>query len=213
MLSVRCEPASGSMAVDFTEVTFKRKLPKKPKPEKSPKMPKIELVALAATGLLLFGGVFFSAPAFAEDSEEKAGTSSEVDTQEGLEEETSETEMKHQELEEKYGKEGHLTLPPLVIRPEGYVDISGATLVGGASSFDLAPLIPQPRSGTHKNRPTETMMIDPEKNVEIDISTVSSARKTPAEVFIESATMGLFAMGFGAVGLGVVAGTRAIRRR
>lgn len=201
------------MAVDFAEVTFKRKLPKKPKPEKSPKMPKIELVALAATGLLVFGGVFSSAPAFAEDGEEESEQSSEVDTQEGSEEESSETELKHQELEEKYGEQGHLTLPPLVIRPEGYVDITRTALVGGLSSLDLKNFNPQQHAGTHKNRPTETMMIDPEKNIQIDISTVSSARKTPAEVFIESATTGLFAMGFGAVGLGVVAGTRAIRRR
>lgn len=205
------------MAVDFAEVTFKRKLPKKPKPEKSPKMPKIELVALAATGLLVFGGVFSSAPAFAEDGEEEIQQSSEVDTQEGSEEESeeqsSETELKHQELEEKYGEQGHLTLPPLVIRPEGYVDITRTALVEGLSSLDLKNFNPQPGKAAHKNRPTETMMIDPEKNIQIDISTVSSARKTPAEVFIESATTGLFAMGFGAVGLGVVAGTRAIRRR
>lgn len=145
-------------------------------------MPKIELVALAATGLLIFGGVFTSAPAFAEDEESENHSESE----------SSETELKHQELEEKYGKEGHLTLPPLLIRPEGFRKL---------------------HFGSSQDRPTETVMINPEKNIEIDISAVSPAKKTPTDVFLESATTGLFAMGFGAVGLGVVAGTRAIRRR
>lgn len=145
-------------------------------------MPKIELVALAATGLLIFGGVFTSAPAFAEDEE----------FENQIEEHSSETELKHQELEEKYGKEGHLTLPPLLIRPHGFH---------------------KPHSGSSEDRPTETLVINPEENVEIDISAVSPVKKTPTDVFLESATTGLFAMGFGAVGLGVVAGTRAIRRR
>ena len=197
-------------------------------------MPKIELVALAATGLLIFGGVFSSAPAFAEDDDnedkEDSKRSSQVapsptqqaaegedeeenESQESEENETVETELKHQELEEKYGKEGHLSLPPLVIRPEGYVDISRTSLIGGAGTFAGFPPSPRTLNGTQEGRPTETLMINPEKNIAIDISAVSSARKTPADVFIESATTGLFAMGFGAVGLGVVAGARAIRRR
>ncbi len=147
--------------------------------------------------------MFSSAPAFAEDDE----------LENHSEEQSSETDLKHQELEEKYGKEGHLTLPPLVIRPEGYVDISRVSLIGGAGAFAGLPANPGPHIGTHKDRPTETVIIDPEKNIAIDISAVTSARKTPADVFMESATTGLFAMGFGAVGLGVVAGTRAIRRR
>lgn len=195
-------------------------------------MPKIELVALAATGLLIFGGVFSSAPAFAEDDDNEdnqdnkqtsqvspslkpqgADDEDDEESQESDINETVETELKHQELEEKYGKEGHLSLPPLVIRPEGYIDISRTSLIGGAGAFGGLPQNPGPQNQTRKDRPTETVIIDPEKNVAIDISSVSSSRKTPADVFIESATTGLFAMGFGAVGLGVVAGSRAIRRR
>jgi hypothetical protein len=199
-------------------------------------MPKIELVALAATGLLIFGGVFSSAPAFAEDddnedkedskrssqvtptqkpqeAEEEDEDEAEDESQESELNETAETELKHQELEEKYGKDGHLSLPPLVIRPEGYVEISRTSLMGGAGAFAGLPRNPGALNGTNEDRPTETVIIDPEKNIAIDISAVSSARKTPADVFLESATTGLFAMGFGAVGLGVVAGTRAIRRR
>jgi len=174
--------------------------------------------------------VFSSAPAFAEDDDNEDNDDNKRTSQvapslkpqetEGEDEdedsevnETVETELKHQELEEKYGKEGHLTLPPLVIRPEGYVDISRVSLIGGAGAFVGLPANPGPQIGNRKDRPTETVIIDPEKNIAIDISSVSSARKTPADVFMESATTGLFAMGFGAVGLGVVAGTRAIRRR
>ena len=195
-------------------------------------MPKIELVALAATGLLIFSGVFTSAPAFAEDNDtegdEDSKNSSQVsptpkpqdaqgESQESEEDESRETELKHQELEEKYGKEGHLSLPPLVIRPEGFSEPGRSTLVGGAGSFigvglGLGPAPKRP-PGVASERPTETVMINPEKNIAIDISAVSPAKKTPADVFIESATTGLLAMGFGAVGLGVVAGTRAIRRR
>ena len=195
-------------------------------------MPKIELVALAATGLLIFGGVFSSAPAFAEDDDNEdnqdnkqtsqvspslkpqgADDEDDEESQESDINETVETELKHQELEEKYGKEGHLSLPPLVIRPEGYIDISRTSLIGGSSAFGGLPQNLGPQNRNRQDRPTETVIIDPEKNVAIDISSVSSSRKTPADVFIESATTGLFAMGFGAVGLGVVAGSRAIRRR
>ena len=196
-------------------------------------MPKIELVALAATGLLIFGGVFTSAPAFAEDDEkEDIEKSSQVESnsqdQQGDDEESEEdsnksqeseldesreTELKHQELEEKYGKDGHLTLPPLLIRPEGFVGPGLSALVGGAGSFLGFRPDPKTPSGATSERPTETVMINPEENIEIDISAVSPVKKTPTDVFLESATTGLFAMGFGAVGLGVVAGTRAIRRR
>ena len=200
-------------------------------------MPKIELVALTATGLLVFGGLFTSAPAFAddEDQEESDGTSvilpsprpSEGNREDRKKAEDSkdsevtevelnesvETELKHRELEEKYGKEDRLSLPPLVIRPQGYVDISRSTTIGGASKFIGLTSNPAVPVGAAENRPTETVIIDPEKNIQIDISSVKLARKTPAEVFLESATTGLFAMGFGAVGLGVVAGSRAIRRR
>jgi hypothetical protein len=200
-------------------------------------MPKIELIALTATGLLVFGGLFTSAPAFAEDEDNNDSDSTSVTSptpgpKEGNREdrekvedvkgsgvsevelnETAETELKHRELEEKYGKEDRLSLPPLVIRPEGYVDISRSTTIGGAATFIGVTANPNGQVGAQENRPTETVIIDPEKNIEIDISSVRVARKTPADVFLESATTGLFAMGFGAVGLGVVAGTRAIRRR
>ena len=200
-------------------------------------MPKIELVALAATGLLVFGGVFTSAPAFAEDDEDddsgptsiilptskpqevkpeerkKFEDSEDAESSKVELNESVETELKHRELEEKYGKEDRLSLPPLVIRPEGYIDISKSTKVGSAGTVVGLTPNPQVPIASHNNRPTETVIIDPEKNIEIDISAVDLARRTPADVFLESATTGLFAMGFGAVGLGVVAGTRAIRRR
>lgn len=196
---------------------------KNPKPERRPKIPKIEVIALAATGLLVFGGLFSAAPAFAEDDE----------FEQHSDEESSETELKHQELEEKYGKDSHLTLPPLVIRPEGYIDITGTAVVGGAGSFVGQVTTDRsssgqssggqtsggqsssfkPANGRPADRPTETVMINPEKNIEIDISAISPATKTPADVFLDSATTGLVAMGFGAVGLGAVAGVRAIRRR
>lgn len=100
-----------------------------------------------------------------------------------------------------------------MIRPQGYVDISRTSLIGGAGIFGGQEPNNRPQNGPKINRPTETVIINPEKNIEIDISAVSPATKTPADVFLDSATAGLFAMGFGAVGLGVVAGTRAIRRR
>ena len=193
-------------------------------------MPKIELVALAATGLLVFGGLFTAAPAFAEDKnaeDEDSGPTSlilptprpqesnrdDVSSSDTELTDTVETELKHREIEEKYGHEERLSLPPLVIRPEGYVDISRSTKIGGAGAVIGLPTSQSVPVGNQKNRPTETVIIDPEKNIEIDISSLKLARKTPADVFLEGATSGLFAMGFGALGLGVVAGSRAIRRR
>ncbi len=55
--------------------------------------------------------------------------------------------------------------------------------------------------------------IDPQAAPPIAMNGVQTSIKTPSEIFVESATVGLTAMGVGALALGGVAGVRAIRLR
>ncbi len=55
--------------------------------------------------------------------------------------------------------------------------------------------------------------IDPESSPAISMEGVKTSAKTPSQIFMESATVGLTAMGVGAIALGGIAGVRAIRLR
>jgi hypothetical protein len=56
-------------------------------------------------------------------------------------------------------------------------------------------------------------MVNPQQNTAIDLSTVNFTKKTPADVFIQAAQVGLYAMAAGALVLSAVAASRAIRRK
>ena len=56
-------------------------------------------------------------------------------------------------------------------------------------------------------------MVDPQQNTAIDISKVNFTKKTPADVFIQAAQVGLYAMAAGALALSLLAASRAIRRK
>lgn len=170
--------------------------------------------AFLLSGALVFGVVLLATPAKAED--EKGELSSTEVSQSPEPRDIDGQGSKHPkrvELEQKYGKEGRLSLPPLVIRPKRDTDdqvlISSAT-VGNASAGFVAinpaakDLDSQLRTGT---------LIDPTQNTAIDISKVRITKKTPADVFIQAAQVGLFAMAGGAVLLSVVAVSRTIRRK
>lgn len=204
-------------------------------------MRKSQLTALAASGLVLFGLFFVPAGAFADDDDDDDDRDSSVI--EPGKREHDETDRKHKDLEERYGKDGHLIVPPLVIRPEKdgeeHVIVAPPTGVGNTSGQNsIAPIgesaniegasigrgfvLTTPSGGSVGQvvganvgqLANETLTsFDPEQNLPVEIGTSKAGSKTPADIFIESATVGLIAMGVGAISLGAIAGTRAIRRK
>lgn len=219
------------------------------------------LTALVAVLSLFWAGTAGTAIAFAEEASEGSGISitsdsdsetedstddgeddsdddAEDDSDESSDSEDSEIDKKHKELDEKYGKEPSLSVPPLVIRPyrdsddkKGYDDgddgISGGK-VGGQNSSSLSGLSSanlsraglnfiaiSPRdyryesgSGIAPGTP-----VNPEGSSPITIQQISFDQQTPAEVFLQASQIGLYVMGFGALALGVFAGASIIRRK
>lgn len=219
-------------------------------------------VAFLAAGFLIFTGLISAAPAYADDEEDdstsevvEVGDNGKIETH--LPHPPKPVEEKRKELEEKYGKQGRLSVPPLVIRPmrdtddvakdaadsndtddtavgtaggtslgtDGKVNGAGAKVVGGQPLTGISgPLgaasarfiAINPVSAGTEGAPGVAgtgRQVDPERNVAIDISNVNFTRKTPADAFIQSAAVGLYAMAAGAVVLAIFAATRAIRRK
>ncbi len=203
-------------------------------------MRKSQLTALAASGLVLFGLFFVPAAAYADDEDDDDRDASVI---EPGKREHDETDRKHKDLEERYGKDGYLIVPPLVIRPEKdgeeHAIVAPPTGVGNTSGQNsIAPIgesvniegasigrgfvLTTPSGGSVGQvvganvgqLANETLTsFDPEQNLPVEIGTSKAGSKTPADIFIESATVGLIAMGVGAISLGAIAGTRAIRRK
>jgi hypothetical protein len=139
----------------------------------------------ALTGATLLLGLISSPMAWAEDEKSDTSTIEIEDDSSGLNPgQKSDSDDKRQELEEKYGKQGHLSVPPLVVRPMNNTE-------GSASGI----------------------IVDPTRNSPIDISKARFTKMTPAERFIQFSQIGLFVMALGAVVLTLVAVSRAIRRK
>jgi hypothetical protein len=137
------------------------------------------------TGATLILGLISSPIAWAEDEKPQTSTVEIDDGSSGLNPgQKSGSGDKRQELEEKYGKQGHLSVPPLVVRPMNNTE-------GSASGI----------------------IVDPTRNSPIDISKARFTKMTPAERFIQFSQIGLLVMALGAVVLTLVAVSRAIRRK
>ena len=74
-------------------------------------------VAFLLAGFLVFGGLIMSTPAYAEDEDDE-GTSEVMQSPAPEKPRHKKGEEKRKELEEKYGKQGRLSVPPLIIRPK-----------------------------------------------------------------------------------------------
>jgi len=61
--------------------------------------------------------------------------------------------------------------------------------------------------------PRKVSAIDPQASPAIELAGVKTSSKTPADIFMESATLGISAMAVGALAFGGVASVRAIRAR
>jgi hypothetical protein len=121
--------------------------------------------------------------------------------------------------EEGDDEEGAGTLPPLpsvTPSPNSSIDPSNANGFGPAynkrGEFVVAPL-GAPGSGGGPRGGTPVSAIDPQSAPAISMQGVKTSAKTPSQIFVESATVGLTAMGVGAIALGGIAGVRAIRLR
>lgn len=123
--------------------------------------------------------------------------------------------------DDEYGDddEGAGTLPPLpsvTPSPGSSIDPSNANGFGPAynkrGEFVVAPL-GAPGSGGGPRGGTPVSAIDPQSAPAISMQGVKTSAKTPSQIFVESATVGLTAMGVGAIALGGIAGVRAIRLR
>ena len=102
-------------------------------------MRKIAPAAFLLSGILVFGSLFMASPALADDDDQTSSsemTPAPLQTQNPKvhspkvpkEPKEPREHIKRRELEQKYGKEGRLSLPPLVIRPKRDTDeVSGST--------------------------------------------------------------------------------------
>ena len=207
-------------------------------------------VAFLLTGFLVFGALAFSAPAHADDDEDDE-TSEVVQSPSPKEPKHEKGEEKRKELEEKYGKQGRLSVPPLVIRPKrdsddlegeesseveddedgqstqsGIPDApvtgAGANVLGGQTPSDTPSSLGiastnfiaiNPMTAADGAAGGTGRAVNPQQNTPIDISNVKFTRKTPAEVFIQASQVGLYAMAAGAIVLGLITASRAIRRK
>jgi len=71
-------------------------------------------------------------------------------------------------------------------------------------SIALPPVVIKPNNSNQKMAPA---------NLPVELGSLQPAKKTPADVFVESATVGVGAMALGAAALGAVAITRGARAR
>lgn len=204
-------------------------------------------VAFLLSGFLIFGAFAFSTPAYAEDGEDEE-TSEVVQIPSPEQPKHKKGDEKRKELEEKYGKQGRLSVPPLVIRPKRDNDdleaeesaeveedeqessqgltpdapLGGAKVQGGQTTAETPGSLGiastnfiaiNPMTAADGAAGGTGRAVNPQQNTPIDISNVRFTRKTPAEVFIQASQVGLYAMAAGAIVLGLIAASRAIRRK
>ncbi|MFM6971808.1 MAG: hypothetical protein ACKOWH_04385 [Rhodoluna sp.] len=213
---------------------------------------------IAALALILMGS-FGTSASFADDKNDETGVvkitsdssgesdegdeaeeaDSEDESDESPEHQDSEIEKKHKELDDMYGKQPSLTVPPLVIRPyrdsddkngiddgddgigtnsvngSGGALGSNSVLPGGLSSAGLNFIAISPRDYRYAfgGGISPGTPVNPEENSPITIQQISFDQSTPAEVFLQASQVGLYVMGAGAVALGVLAGASIIRRK
>ncbi len=90
---------------------------------------------------------------------------------------------------------------------------SGAGFGKRDKSYVVAPLNAGQNPPGSTPIGSDVQQIDPQQAPPIEVAGVHASAKTPADLFMESATLGLAAMGIGALAFGGVAGVRAIRLR
>ena len=240
-------------------------------------MRKLAPAAFLVSGIIVFAGLFIAAPAQADDEDQAPSSDVLVSPKPHepkpdksgvpMPKPSKEPHIKRDELEQKYGKQGRLSLPPLVIRPKrdtdevdevtqadldvtkpvkaptklpnkasagssSTVDKTGAASAGsatapagsgstsdpsasdsGVSKASAGFIAINPAAKNSVVTPKAGTMVDPKQNAPIDISKAQFTKTTPADMFLQAAQVGLYAMGVGAIFLSLIAATRSIRRK
>lgn len=81
------------------------------------------------------------------------------------------------------------------------------------NNYDVSPIGTSTNVGTNQPAEDAATALNPEAAPAVNLASVQTSVKTPADVFMESATIALAALGLGAVAMGGVASSRAIRIR
>jgi Ni/Co efflux regulator RcnB len=89
---------------------------------------------------------------------------------------------------------------------------------GTGATYSVSPLLPtgvpaSPLAPSGSDQVVGANAINPDAAPAIDPTTIRTSAKTPADVFMESATWGLVAMGAGALALGSAAGVKSLSAR
>jgi hypothetical protein len=169
-------------------------------------------------------------------------TSKSVESYEFEDDDKDDDEEFDQRVKKKYGSRDHLSVPPLVVKPghdddddddeevdaykaetESAVESTSQISSAGKSvsqSETLSVTTPQLSSAVSNSGTVATVAgsslqttQDIQTGQKMDLTQVKIQSKTPAERFMDAALVGLAAMGAGAIGLGAMASSKALRRR
>ena len=180
---------------------------------------------LAATALLAVAFLTQSSmAAFAEDSESDDDSTSFV-APSTRPQNPAPNERKHHGDRPKHreGEEFQVAVPPMVITPQS--DDEGAETGSDDAKPKQAFKVSPPNAGSSVRQAVpdtagneqviepNSAAFDPNANKPIEMQNVHPTKKTPADVFIESAQIGVGAMAAGAAVLGVAAAMRGSRLR
>jgi hypothetical protein len=184
-------------------------------------------VKIAATALLAFAFLTqVSVAAMAEDSNSDDDSTSFISpTSRPINPAPNERRPHGDRPKIKEGEKFQVAVPPMVITPDAdNSDESGENENDSANpkkSFKVSP----PKNGASVNSSVpdtagneqviepNSAAFDPNANKPIEMQNIRPNKKTPADVFIESAQIGVGAMAAGAVVLGVTAAVRGVRFR
>ena len=184
----------------------------------------MSIAKTAATALLaLVFASQFSVAAMAEDSDSDDDKSSYTVPTRPLNPEPN-WRKGHGDRPKRHGDDDfQISVPPMVITPnyeeEGEYEDEGSA--GPKSAFKVSPpqggqdvttTVPD-ADGNQQVIEPNSAAFDPNANEPIKVENINPTKKTPADVFIESAQVGVGAMAAGAAILGVTAAVRGSRFR
>ena len=186
----------------------------------------MSIAKTAATALLVL--VFasqFSVAAMAEDSESDDDETSYVVPTRPLNPEPN-WRKGHGDRPKRHGDDDfQISVPPMVITPhfeeEGEVEDEDEGSERPKTAFKVSPpqggqdvstTVPDAEGNQQVIEPNSAAF-DPNANEPINVQNINPTKKTPADVFIESAQVGVGAMAAGAAILGVTAAVRGSRFR
>jgi hypothetical protein len=176
----------------------------------------MSIAKTAATALLaLVFASQFSVSAFAEDSEkDEDKTSYTVPTRPANPE--PHWRGGNRDKPERHGDgddDFQISVPPMVITPDDEEESEKSFKVSPPQGGqDVSTTVPDAEGNQQVIEPNSAAF-DPNANEPINVQNINPTKKTPADVFIESAQVGVGAMAAGAAILGVTAAVRGSRFR